>query len=30
MINACRVLMGKAGGERPLEDIGVDGSILLK
>jgi hypothetical protein len=28
--NACRVLMGKPVGKRPLRDLGMDGKIILK
>jgi len=30
MRNACNIFIGKHEGERPLEDIGVDGKIILE
>jgi hypothetical protein len=27
---AYRVLVGKSEGERPLEDLGIDGRVILK
>jgi hypothetical protein len=29
MRNAYKILVGKPGGKRPLEDIGVDEKIIL-
>lgn len=29
-INAYRVLEGKPKGKRPLEDLGIDGNVILK
>jgi hypothetical protein len=26
----CRVLVGKPDGKRPLEDLGIDGRVILK
>ena len=28
--NSCRIFVGKSEGQRPVQDLGVDGRIILK